>query len=51
MGLANADRHLEYLRTLTQFISQEGIKDVVPMLGLVNELMAPDIGHDQMGAL
>lgn len=31
MGIANAERHLEQLRSLTQFISQDGIKEVVPM--------------------
>ena len=31
MGLANGERHLEYIRTLTEFISQDGIKQVVPM--------------------
>jgi hypothetical protein len=31
MGIANAERHLEQLRSLTQFISQGGIKQVVPM--------------------
>ena len=31
MGLVNAERHLEYLRSLTEFLSQEGIKEVVPV--------------------
>jgi hypothetical protein len=31
MGIANAQRHLEQLRSLTEFISQPGIKEVVPM--------------------
>ncbi len=31
MGLVNAERHLEYIRSLTEFLSQEGIKEVVPM--------------------
>jgi glucan 1,3-beta-glucosidase len=31
MGIVNAQRHLETLRTLTQYISQPGIKEVVPM--------------------
>ena len=35
MGLANGQRHLEYIRTLTEFISQDGIKEVVPMFVLV----------------
>jgi glucan 1,3-beta-glucosidase len=31
MGIANAERHLEQIRSLTEFISQDGIKQVVPM--------------------
>jgi glucan 1,3-beta-glucosidase len=31
MGIANAQRHLEQIRTLVEFISQDGIKQVVPM--------------------
>lgn len=31
MGLVNAQRSLENIRTLTEFISQDGIKEVVPM--------------------
>jgi hypothetical protein len=31
MGISNAERHLEHLRSLTQYISQDGIKQVVPM--------------------
>jgi glucan 1,3-beta-glucosidase len=30
MGIANAQRHLEQIRSLTEFISQDGIKQVVP---------------------
>lgn len=37
MGLANAQRTLDYLRTLAQFISQDQYKDVVPMFGFINE--------------
>lgn len=31
MGLANGERHLEQIRSLVEFISQDGIKQVVPM--------------------
>lgn len=31
MGITNAQRHLESIRSLTQYISQPGIKEVVPM--------------------
>lgn len=37
-GIMNAQRSLNYLRTLAQWVSQPGIKDVVPMLSLVNEV-------------
>lgn len=30
MGIANAQRHLEQIRSLTQFLTQDGIKQVVP---------------------
>lgn len=38
MGIANAQRTLNYLRTFTQFISQPQYKDVVLMLGVLNEV-------------
>ncbi|CED85254.1 E [Phaffia rhodozyma] len=50
MGIANAQRTLEYIRTLTQFISQDQYKDVVPMFGIMNEPYAPTIGTDQLGS-
>lgn len=37
MGLANAQRTLDYLRTLAQFISQDQYKDVIPLFGFLNE--------------
>lgn len=30
MGITNAERSLEQLRVMTEFISQDGIKQVVP---------------------
>ncbi|CAD6573512.1 MAG: hypothetical protein TREMPRED_000844 [Tremellales sp. Tagirdzhanova-0007] len=50
MGLANGQRHLEYIRTLTEFISQDGIKEVVPILSLVNEVEAKIVGLEVMQA-
>nr|XP_019009605.1 exo-beta-1,3-glucanase [Kwoniella pini CBS 10737]OCF48386.1 exo-beta-1,3-glucanase [Kwoniella pini CBS 10737] len=46
MGIANAQRSLETIRTITEFISQDGIKQVVPLFGLVNEVMAKTVGKD-----
>ncbi len=48
MGLANADRTLDYLRVLIQFISQPQYKNVVPMLGVLNEALTGNIGTQQM---
>ncbi|KAG8998556.1 hypothetical protein FRB94_006766 [Tulasnella sp. JGI-2019a] len=48
MGIANADRTLDYLRILAQFISQPQYKNVVPMLGLLNEALTPNIGTQPM---
>ncbi|GMK54507.1 hypothetical protein CspeluHIS016_0110930 [Cutaneotrichosporon spelunceum] len=50
MGLANAQRSLEYLRSFTEYISQPGIKEVVPMLGLVNEVLYDQVGKKAMGS-
>ncbi|KAH9464928.1 hypothetical protein MJO29_001403 [Puccinia striiformis f. sp. tritici] len=40
MGIANAQRTLNYIRTLTQFISQPEFKRVIPMFSILNE---PDV--------
>nr|XP_031862199.1 uncharacterized protein CI109_002161 [Kwoniella shandongensis]KAA5529271.1 hypothetical protein CI109_002161 [Kwoniella shandongensis] len=50
MGIANAERSLETIRSITEFISQDGIRQGVPMLGLVNEVMAKTVGKDVMAA-
>ncbi|KAI0768688.1 glycoside hydrolase [Trametes elegans] len=46
MGLTNAERSLDYIRTLTEFISQPEWKDVVQMFGILNEPFLPTIGRD-----
>lgn len=48
MGLANAQRTLDYIRTLTEFISQDQYKDVVPMFTILNEPYAATIGVDTL---
>ncbi|KIY69876.1 glycoside hydrolase family 5 protein [Cylindrobasidium torrendii FP15055 ss-10] len=45
MGLANAQRTLSYIKTFTEFISQDQYKDVVPMMGIVNEILWATIGE------
>ena len=46
MGIANAQRSLNIMRTITEFISQDQYKDVVPFFGVVNEAQTSDIGID-----
>lgn len=48
MGLANAQRSLEVVRTVTQFASQEEYKDVLTMVSLVNEVIAAEIGFNTL---
>ena len=51
MGLANAERSLDYIRDFAEFISQPEWRDVVPMFGIVNEPYLHMIGQDQVQAL
>jgi hypothetical protein len=37
MGFANAQRMLDYIRIIVEFISQPEYKDLVPMFGIVDE--------------
>ncbi|KAG6840682.1 hypothetical protein C0991_005143, partial [Blastosporella zonata] len=48
MGIANAQRALEYIRVFTEFISQPQYKNVVPMFGIVNEAHLETIGVPQL---
>ncbi|KAF8602790.1 glycoside hydrolase [Ceratobasidium sp. AG-I] len=50
MGIANAQRSLNYMRILTEFISQPQYRDVVPMFGIVNEAVVNTIGMDVIGS-
>ncbi|KIK51604.1 glycoside hydrolase family 5 protein [Collybiopsis luxurians FD-317 M1] len=45
MGISNAQRTLTYLRILVEFISQDQYRDVVPVLGIVNEILWSTIGQ------
>ena len=52
MGYANAQRTLDYIRVITEFISQPQYKDVVVMFGVLNEPRAsPVIGSAQLDGL
>ncbi|KAJ2922822.1 hypothetical protein H1R20_g14279, partial [Candolleomyces eurysporus] len=48
MGLANAQRALNYIRIITEFISQPEWRNVVPMFGILNEPLMPTIGINQL---
>ncbi|KAJ7490539.1 exo-beta-1,3-glucanase [Mycena latifolia] len=45
MGIANAQRTLTYLRILTEFASQDQYRDVVCVIGIVNEILWSAIGQ------
>ncbi|KAJ7643673.1 exo-beta-1,3-glucanase [Roridomyces roridus] len=45
MGIANAQRTLTYLRILTEFASQDQYRDVVCIIGIVNEILWSAIGQ------
>ncbi|WRT66567.1 uncharacterized protein IL334_003526 [Kwoniella shivajii] len=44
MGLANAQRSLDYIRTLAQFIAQPQYSDVIQLFGFINEPNGNAIG-------
>ncbi|TDL22966.1 glycoside hydrolase [Rickenella mellea] len=48
MGMANAQRTLDYIRIITEFISQPQYAHVVPMFGIINEVLFTTIGKDQI---
>ena len=48
MGLANAERSLDYIRILAEFISQPQYRDVVTMFGITNEPQASVVGLDSL---
>ncbi|CAK5264244.1 unnamed protein product [Mycena citricolor] len=48
MGLANAQRSLDYIRILAEFISQPEYKDVVAIFGITNEPQGNQIGMDSL---
>ncbi|KAF9269496.1 glycoside hydrolase [Marasmius fiardii PR-910] len=50
MGWANAQRTLEIVRTIAEFISQKEYRDVVTMFGFINEPRAVIIGQDPIAS-
>ncbi|GAA5988457.1 hypothetical protein JCM10908_003576 [Rhodotorula pacifica] len=45
MGLANAQRTLDYLSSLAEFCTRDGVRQVVGMLSLVNEVPVMEVGE------
>lgn len=50
MGLANAQRSLDYVRILAEFISQPQYRDVVTMFGITNEPQGSVVGQDVLAS-
>ncbi|KAF8436891.1 glycoside hydrolase family 5 protein [Boletus edulis BED1] len=48
MGFANAQRSLDYIRIIAEFISQPEYRDVVVIFGITNEPQGPIIGQDAL---
>ncbi|CAE6377307.1 unnamed protein product [Rhizoctonia solani] len=48
MGIANAQRTLNHIRIITQFISQPQYKDIVPVFGIINEARLAIIQRDPL---
>ena len=51
MGMANAQRALNYIRIITEFISQPEYTDVVPMFSIMNEPITAVIGATELNGL
>ena len=51
MGYANSERMLGYIRIITEFVSQDEWKMVVPMFGIINEALESQIGKDALSRL
>lgn len=51
MGLANAERSLDYIRIVAEFISQPEWRAVIPMFSMLNEPYVHDIGQTQVQSL
>ncbi|KAF8132038.1 glycoside hydrolase family 5 protein [Boletus edulis] len=48
MGMANAERALNYIRVIAEFISQPEWQPVVPVFSIMNEPILTTIGKDQL---
>ncbi|KAH8103524.1 glycoside hydrolase family 5 protein [Cristinia sonorae] len=50
MGIANAQRMLDYIRIFTEFITQAEYQALIPVFGIMNEALVRKIGKDQVTA-
>ncbi|KAF7984996.1 hypothetical protein HWV62_9974 [Athelia sp. TMB] len=48
MGLANAQRSLDYIRIISEFISQPEYSNVIAIFGITNEPFGPTIGQENL---
>lgn len=51
MGLANAQRTLDYLALVAEWAARDGVKQVVAMLSLVNEVPVMEVGETAVRSL
>lgn len=51
MGIANAQRAMDYMRIFTEFISQPEYANVVPMFGIMNEARLSYLSRDSLTSL
>jgi glucan 1,3-beta-glucosidase len=51
MGFANAQRSLDIIRVIAEFISQPQYRNVVSMFGFINEPQAPTFGQGALSSL
>lgn len=51
MGLANAQRALDYIRILAEFVAQPQYRDVITYFGIMNEPQGPTVGQDALSRL
>jgi glucan 1,3-beta-glucosidase len=51
MGIANAQRTLDYIRIIAEFISQPEYQNVIPMFSIVNEALLSTIGKPALTSL
>ena len=51
MGLANAQRTINYIRIFSEFFNQPEYINVVPAFGILNEALVGTIGLDTLSSL